>query len=123
MSRFLKICEEVEKYIKEQTPDTQMDPNMQTNVAPGEPVANEKPVLDPETQSEIQEVSNEQIQELIEVIINFYQKGTPLSSDSKMEIDRLPSKINSENSQKTVEMLINIFKNSNFPSNSFDTTQ
>jgi hypothetical protein len=122
MSKFLKICETVQNYLKEQNPDMPQfteDPQVQ----PDEGVQDQSAVLDPETQSKVQEVSNDQIQELIEVIINFYQKGTPLSSDSKLEIDRLPSKINSENSQDTVEKLINIFKNSNFPTNTFDTSQ
>ena len=123
MSKFLKLCEQIEsKLINEQeTQDQQMQ--QPTNVAPGQPVENEGNVLDPETQTEVQEVSNEKIQQLIEVIVNFFQKGTPLPSDSKMEVDRLPAKINSENSSETVETLINILTNSNFPTDSFDTSQ
>jgi len=120
MSKFLKLCQQVEqKLVAEQN---EMPPEMAT-VAPGEPMQTDQNTIDPETQSEVQEVSNEQIEKLIEVIVSFFQKGTPLASDSKMSIDSLPSKINSENSSDTVEKLIDIFSASNFPSNTFDTSQ
>lgn len=123
MSKFLKLCEQIENQLvsEQDMPPTQ--PQQPTEPAPGEPVQDQGEVLDPETQSEVQEVSNEKIQQLIEVIVNFFQKGTPLSSDSKMEVDRLPAKINSENSSQVVDTLMSILTNSNFPSNSFDTSQ
>ena len=123
MSKFLNLCEKIKTQLVKEQDEMQGMPPQATEPAPGEPVEDQGAVLDPETQSEVQEVSNEKIQELIEVIVNFFQKGTPLSSDSKMEVDRLPAKINSENSNQTVETLINILSNSNFPSNSFDTSQ
>jgi hypothetical protein len=123
MSKFLELCEKVKLNLvnEQEMQGTQMEETPE--VAPGQPMPDQGEVLDPQTQTEVQEVSNEKIQELIEVIINFFQKGTPLSSDTKMEVDRLPAKINSENSAQTVDTLINILSNSNFPSNSFDTSQ
>jgi len=123
MSKFLKLCEQIEKkLVSEQDEQGQMPPEM-ASVSPGQPMQSGENVLDPETQTEVQEVSNEQIQKLIEVIVNFFQKGTPLSSDSKMAVDGLPAKINSENSAETVEKLIDILSSSNFPTNTFDTSQ
>lgn len=123
MSKFLNLCEQIEKKLAlEQDEQGQMPPEM-ASVQPGQPMQSGENVLDPETQSEVQEVSNEQIQKLIEVIVNFFQKGTPLSSDAKMSVDSLPAKINSENSSDTVNKLVDILTNSNFPSNTFDTSQ
>jgi hypothetical protein len=127
MSKFLKLCAKVERFIVEQD-----DPNMANatqslggvpadptaNVSPGEPVPPTDQKIDPKTGSDIQEVSNEKIEKLIQGIVNFYQKGQALPTDKVNEIKDLPSKVNAENSEKTVDSLIAIFDSSDFPEES-----
>lgn len=118
MSKFLNLCEQVEKHLKEQGELPEFE-----DAAPGEPVQQPEAVLDPETDSEVKDVGNEKIEEMIETIVNFYQKGKALSSDAVEKINLLPSKINAENSQETVETLISIFQSSSFPENTSETSQ
>jgi hypothetical protein len=126
MSKFLKLCRKVEKLIKEQGEDPNAalaapaDPT--ANIPAGEPVPDQGQVIDPETGSDVQEVSNEKIEELIQAIVNFYQKGQALATDRVNEIKNLPSKINAENSEETVDTLISIFNSSDFPEET-DTTE
>ena len=117
MSKFLNLCEKVERFLKEQGEMPPVDPNAQP--LPGQPVDPSQSTLDPETQSVVRDVNNEKIEEMIEIIVNFYQKGRALSADAINDINRLPAKINSENSEHTVNELINIFNKSDLPE---DTT-
>jgi hypothetical protein len=118
MSKFLNLCEHIEKHLKEQGELPEFE-----DAAPGEPVQQPQAVLDPETDSEVKDVSNERIEQLIESIVEFYQKGKALSADAVEKINLLPSKINSENSEQTVEQLISIFQSSTFPEDTSETTQ
>jgi hypothetical protein len=125
MSKFIALCEKVETFLKEQgempQPALNADPN--AAVPPGQPVQQPDATLDPNTQSQVNDVDNTKIEELIETIVNFYQKGKALSSESVKEISLLPSKITSENSQKTVESLLSIFGKSDLPVDSSDTSE
>jgi hypothetical protein len=125
MSKFIALCEKVETFLKEQGEVPQPAPNADPNAAvpPGQSIEQPQATLDPNTQSEINDVSNDKIEELIETIVNFYQKGKALSSESVKEISLLPSKITSENSQETVESLLNIFNKSDMPIDSSDTSE
>lgn len=123
MSKFLKLCRKVEKLIREQGEDLNAAPVDPTaNIPAGEPVPDQGQTIDPETGSDVQEVSNEKIEELIQAIVNFYQKGQALATDRVNEIKNLPSKINAENSEETVDTLISIFNGSDFPEET-DTTE
>jgi hypothetical protein len=123
MSKFLKLCERVERFLKEENglPEFDTTPETATEPAPGQPVDPTTATLDPETQSKVKDVDNEKIEKLIEIIVDFYQKGSALSADSVNEINKLPSKINSENSEDTVDKLIYIFNQSNLPVDTSET--
>ena len=118
MKKFLSLCEKVEKYLTEQ--DNQLPQD--ANIEPGQPIE-QQVVLDPNTQSEVKDVENEKIQELIGSIVDFYQKGRALSADALEHIAKLPATINAKNSQDTVEQLIQIFGSSNFPKDSSGTME
>ena len=122
MNKFLNLCEKVERYLKEQEMGEEMGlaPNAPTQ--PGQPVA-QNSMLDPNTQSEVKDVSNDKIHELISTIVDFYQKGKALTSDSVEQIAKLPSTINATNSEETVDNIIYIFTSSNFPSDSSGTNE
>lgn len=117
MNKFLNLCEKVEKYLTEQDQLPQ-----DANIQPGQPIE-QQAVLDPNTQSEVKDVSNEKVQELIGSIVDFYQKGRALPADALEHIAKLPSTINAENSQDTVDQLIQIFGSSNFPKDSSATIE
>jgi len=122
MSKFLKLCEKMERMILEQEGVPVTDPNVAADpnagVPPGEPVADTGETLDPNTGSDVQEVSNDEIEQMIQSIVNFYQKGQALSADNVEKINSLPSKINAENITNTVKSLFDIFRDSNFPESS-----
>jgi hypothetical protein len=122
MNKFLHLCEKVESYLKEQDMAQPDQLPADSTTAPGQPVE-QQPVLDPNTQSEVRDVSNEKVQELIGSIVDFYQKGRALSADSLEHITKLPSTINAENSESTVDELIQIFSSSNFPKDSSSTLE
>ena len=120
MNKFLNLCEKVERYLKEQETGEEMGLAPNAPVQSGQPVA-QNSVLDPNTQSEVKDVSNDKVHELISTIVDFYQKGKALTSDSVKQIAKLPSTINATNSEKTVDDMIYIFSGSDFPSDSSET--
>lgn len=119
MSKFLKLCEKVERVLREENGIPQFEDT--TEPAPGQPVDPTTATLDPETQSKVKDVDNTKIEKLIETIVDFYQKGSALSADSISEINKLPSKVNSENSEDTVDKLISIFDQSSLPVDTSET--
>ena len=122
MNKFLNLCEKVEKYLKEQEMGEEMGLSPNAPTQPTQPVA-QNSVLDPNTKSEVKDVSNDKVHELISTIVVFYQKGKALTSDSVEQIAKLPSTINATNSEETVDNIIHIFTSSNFPSDSFGTNE
>jgi hypothetical protein len=123
MSKFLKLCEKVERVLREENGIPQFDsaPEPTPEPTPGQPVEPTNATLDPETQSTVKDVGNEKVEKLIEMIVTFYQKGKALSSDSISAMNLLPAKITSENSEKTVDSLIEIFNKSDLPEDTSDT--
>lgn len=119
MNKFLDLCEQVEKFLKEQN-EPQVDPN--ADIAPGQPVEQPDVVLDPNTQSEVKDVSNDKIQELIQSIVNFFKDGKTLTSDDVSRITtEVPSEINIQNSEDAVDKLLAIFQSATFPQDTSDT--
>lgn len=121
MSKFLNLCSKVERLIKEEGEVSAMahqqqasaDPN--ANVAAGEPVVSTGQTLDPKQGSDIQEVSNDEIEKMIQSIVDFYKAGQALSNTQVEKIKQLPSKIEASNSKDTVEQIIQIFGDANLP--------
>jgi hypothetical protein len=119
MSKFLELCKSVEKLLQEEGEIPAADPN--AGVAPGEPVQQTDATLDPNTQSEVKDVDNDKLEQLIETIVNFYQSKQALSADAVKRIEMLPAKITKENSEATVEALLDIFTSSDFPEDTSET--
>jgi hypothetical protein len=116
MSKFLDLCEQVKKTLQEQ----QGDPN--ADVAPGQPVEQPEIALDPNTQSEVKDVSNEKMQQLIQMIVNFFKDGKTLTSDDVSRITtEVPSEINIQNSEDAVDKLLAIFQSATFPQDTSDS--
>jgi hypothetical protein len=119
MSKFLDLCEQVQKNLQEQN-EPQMDPN--AGVAPGEPVEQPNIALDPNTQSEVKDVSNEKIQQLIQTIVNFFKDNKTLTADDVSKLTtEVPSEINIQNSEETVDKLLSIFQSATFPEDTSGT--
>lgn len=112
MSKFYELCKQVDAYLTEQ--DNQAMPTFD-EAQPGEPVQQDVKI-DPSTDTQVQEVSNEKIRELIQTMINFFKSGNVLKPDQVNEISaKIPAEINAENSQMAVDQLISIFQSTDFP--------
>lgn len=112
MNKFYELCKKVDVYLTEQ--DDQTIPSFE-EAQPGETVQ-QNVTIDPSTDTEVQEVSNDKIRELIQTMINFFKGGNVLKSDQVNEIStKIPAEINAENSQMAVDHLISIFQSTDFP--------
>ena len=110
MSKFLTLCEKIEKLLNEEG---------EQQVNPGEPVVGaDNQVIDPQAAgtSEIQEVSNDALEKLVQTLVDFYQNGKTLTADQVERIKKeVPTSINNENSDQAVETLMSIFNDASFP--------
>jgi uncharacterized protein YpuA (DUF1002 family) len=117
MSKFKNLCEKVERYIREENEDIANAAAPQP--APGEPQpGSAQQVINPEQedQSNVQEVSNDKLEKLIQTLVTYFQNGKTLSADDVKKIQKeIPSTINSENSDKAVDTFMSIFQSSDFP--------
>jgi hypothetical protein len=117
MSKFLELCEKVQKSLNEQGED----PNAlaPAEPAPGEPIpatdAPGAPMIDPNVESEIKVVTNDQIKEFVAALKDFYQSNNAMTADAKEEINKLPSTAEDEDISKIIETLTRIFKEKNLP--------
>lgn len=118
MSKFKNLCEKVEKYIREENEDI-ANASAAPQPAPGEPQpGSSQQVINPEQadQSNVQEVSNDKLEKLIQTLVTYFQNGKILSADDVKKIQKeIPSTINSENSDKAVDTFMSIFQSSDFP--------
>ena len=115
MSKFLELCEKVQRTLNE----AGEDPNaMQAAPAPPAPGA---PTIDPNTESEVKVVTNDQLKDLVAAMKDFYQSGNALSADATSEINKLPSTAEDQDVSKIVETLTRIFKDSNLPKDTSET--
>jgi hypothetical protein len=120
MSKFLKLCEKVQKTLNEENGLPPSDPNPQ--VAPGQPVEQDlSKMVDPKD-SKTQEVSNTTLEQMIQTIVTFYQSGQTLSADAVSEISKLPKAITKENSEDTVKKLMEIFNSADLPQSTGTTS-
>ena len=127
MSKFLKLCERVQRTLNEQGED----PNAMaagappTGPAPGQPDPTADtpgaPVIDPNTESEIKVVDNDQIKDLVAAMKDFYQSGNALSAEATEEINKLPSTAEDKDISTIVETLTRIFKDSKLPKDTSET--
>jgi hypothetical protein len=112
MSKFYELCKQVDVYLTEQ--DQQNIPSFE-EAQPGEPVQ-QNVTIDPSTETEVRDVSNEKVRELIQTMVNFFKDGNILKPEQVNEIStKIPAEINAENSDMAVEMLMSIFQSSDFP--------
>jgi hypothetical protein len=122
MSKFLEICKRVQSTLNEQGEDLNVVP---TDVAPGQPIpgadAPGAPVIDPNVETEIKVVTNDQIKDFVAAMKDFYQSGNALSAAATEEINKLPSTAEDKDIEEIVETLTRIFKESNLPHDSSET--
>jgi hypothetical protein len=116
MSKFLKLCERVQRTLNEQGEDPNALPPAP---APGQPDPTADtpgaPVIDPNAESEIKIVTNEQIKDLVAAMKDFYQSGDALSAEATDEINKLPSTAEDKDISTIVETLTRIFRDSKLP--------
>jgi hypothetical protein len=112
MSKFYELCKQVDSYLTEQ--DGSNLPSFD-EAQPGEAVQQDV-TIDPTTDTEVRDVSNEKIRELIQTMVNFFKDGNSLKPEQVNEISsKIPAEINAENSQMAVDQLMSIFQTSDFP--------
>jgi hypothetical protein len=125
MSKFLKLCEKVQRTLNEAGEDPNAMPAAPAPPAPGapEPTADTPgaPTIDPNTESEVKVVTNDQLKDLVAAMKDFYQSGNALSADATSEINKLPSTAEDQDVSKIVETLTRIFKDSNLPLDTSET--
>ena len=125
MSKFMDLYNKASNsLLKEQGEDPAApQPDAAAGGAPGEPnnIADSPsaPVIDPNTESGMQTVSNDQIKDLVVAMKDFYHAGDALSADAKAEIESLPSGATDEEVAKIVETLTRVFRENKLPQ---DTT-
>ena len=71
MSKFYELCKQVDSYLTEQ--DGSNLPSFD-EAQPGEAVQQDV-TIDPTTDTEVRDVSNEKIRELIQTMVNFFKDG------------------------------------------------
>jgi len=125
MSKFLEICEKVQKHLLEQGENINANAapaDGASNVAPGQPIPDTAgaPQIDPNSASEIKVVTNDQIKTFVAAMKDFYQSGNAMSGDAVDQINKLPSTATDEDISKIVEVLTRIFQETNLPK---DTSQ
>jgi hypothetical protein len=123
MSKFLEVCEKVQKHLREQGENADMSGAVPGNVAPGATIPDTAgaPTVDPNSASELKVVTNDQIKTFVAAMKDFYQSGNAMSGDAVDEINKLPSTATDEDIAKIVEVLTRIFQQTNLPKDSSET--
>jgi hypothetical protein len=125
MSKFLALCEKVQKTLNEAGEDPNAAPTAPTPPAPGEPEPTADtpgaPVIDPNTESEVKVVTNDQLKDFVAAMKDFYQSGNALSAEATEEINKLPSTAEDKDISTIVETLTRIFRDSKLPQDTSET--
>ena len=122
MSRFLKLCEQVQSNLNEDFTDPNalaVDPNAPVATPTATDTTATTPPVDPKTPTALPIVTNDEIAELANSLQTFYKQDNPQLSDEQVnEIKALnPANDKTDDAIKNVVLkLISIFK-PNSPSN------
>jgi hypothetical protein len=119
MSKFLELCEKVQKTLNEQGEDPNAMGGAPATPAPGQPDPTADtpgaPTIDPNVESEVKVVTNDQIKEFVAAMKDFYQSGNALSAEAMEEIAKLPSTAEDKDISTIIETLSRVFKESKLP--------
>ena len=129
MSKFLDLCEKVKSTLMEQgeMPPLPADSGAggSAQPAPGQPDPNAEapgaPMVDPNAESEIKVVTNDEIKDFVAAMKDFYQSGNALSAEEKDEISKLPSTAEDKDISKIIDTLTRIFQDAKLPKDTSET--